>query len=656
MQQLWETMDHGRNKVFSILPEEFRRYWKAAREKTSSSIANIQFGHRKAVGKSDVLSKFFVGKLTIIGSYGCPPTRWSSGLQVMLEKVAGVALVIKLRAILLMEGDFNFFNKWTFGYRAMNELYRLDYIPQDQYSQGGSTAEDGRMDSRLTTDISRQLWHPMAIAAVDADQCYDRINHIIMSLVLLSVVGCAGLVAALLRPIQMMQFFQRTAWGDSSSYMGGRERTRPLHGLCQGNGAAPACWLMLSSLLMLCYKRQGFGSAILSPMSGVLIEFMGEMFVDDTDLIVMRPELRTVEEVCAEMQSAVWNWGTNLNATGGGLKGPKCYLWLIDYECVDGTWKYSVKVDWALSIPLPDGTSCLIDQKDSNEAMKMLGVWSCPEGLDATHLQGGVIEKMMTWINRTRNGHLPAKPAWISYKWKLWPGLQYGLATLCTRLAEVAGVLDKQQFEVLPLLGVNRNIRKQWRMIPRAFGGIGLFSLTDEQTIGWLNMFNQHFGLDSVLGKKFQASLEVLQLEIGCAGCPFDEDFGKLGGLATECWMKSFWERLHHYGFDLYVKWPRLENPWEGDRLLTPLFVSQGYSGVPLQRLNRCRIAVQAMFLSDLVSANGRNFLAFDPTVFKNFAPRTSKFAYPRESPTKEDWCTWYRFWKNFTTTGWTLD
>ena len=71
----------------------------------------------------------------VVGTYGCPPSQWSLGLQVILEKIAGVALVNKLRAILLMEGDFNFFNKWTFGHMAMNELYHLDYIPQDQYSQ-----------------------------------------------------------------------------------------------------------------------------------------------------------------------------------------------------------------------------------------------------------------------------------------------------------------------------------------------------------------------------------------------------------------------------------------------------------------------------------------------------------------------------------------
>jgi len=33
----------------------------------------------------------------------------------MLEKIAGIALVNKLRAILLMEADYNFHNKFLFG-------------------------------------------------------------------------------------------------------------------------------------------------------------------------------------------------------------------------------------------------------------------------------------------------------------------------------------------------------------------------------------------------------------------------------------------------------------------------------------------------------------------------------------------------------------
>ena len=655
MRRLWNSTEDFRSNVFEILPEHYDHYWRRAKERTSSSFANIHFGHWKAAVFSDTLKSFFAAKLTVIGTYGAPPSRWSSGLQVMLEKVAGVALVNKLRAILLMEGDFNFFNKWTFGHMAMNELYRLEFIPQDQYSQRGFTAEDARMDSRLTTDLSRQLRQPMAIAAVDADQCYDRINHIIMSLVLLAVVGSAGLVVALLRPIQTMRFFQRTAWGDSSSFMGGRSASRPLHGLCQGNGAAPACWLMLSSLLMHCYQRQGFGSKILSPISGKLIEFMGEMFVDDTDLIIMRPDLRTGREVYEELQSAAWNWGINLNSTGGGLKGPKCYWWLIDYEYTNGSWQYMAKVDWELVVPLPDGTSCIVDQVSCDTSMKMLGVWSCPSGIDNTHLKENVVGKLETWITRTRNGRLPSSLAWRSYLWKLWPGLRYGLATLGTPIDMLDTILGRQQFEVLPLLGVNRNIRRQWRTIPQAFGGVGLFNISIEQTIGWINMFLQHYGMDSTLGGKFRASMEALQLEIGCLGCPLETNYDRYGPLATPCWMKSFWERLSHFEFKLHVRYPSLELPREGDTPIVDFLFRAGFRGKRLIQLNRCRIALHAMLVSDLTSADGRCFLAAEPDRYCADWLRSSPYHFPREEPSAEDWTVWYGAWRSITTTGWIL-
>jgi hypothetical protein len=68
-----------------------------------------------------------------------------------------VSLVDKLRAILVMEGGFNFYNKCAFGHCGINNLYRIGYIPDDQYSQEESTAEDSKLDNRLTMDLSCQL-------------------------------------------------------------------------------------------------------------------------------------------------------------------------------------------------------------------------------------------------------------------------------------------------------------------------------------------------------------------------------------------------------------------------------------------------------------------------------------------------------------------
>jgi hypothetical protein len=143
-----------------------------------------------------------------------------------------------------------------FNHKAINKLYALGHVPGNQYSQKESTVEDAQMDNRLTMDISQQLQHPLATMAEDADKCYDRVNHIIMSFLLLAMVGTIGPIIAMLHPIQAIKFYQFTARRDSPTFMGGRGKDNPLQGLCQGNGASSACWLMISLLLMHCYQFQ----------------------------------------------------------------------------------------------------------------------------------------------------------------------------------------------------------------------------------------------------------------------------------------------------------------------------------------------------------------------------------------------------------------
>jgi hypothetical protein len=111
------------------------------------------------------------------------------------------------------------------------------------------------------------------------------------------------------------------------------------------------------------------------------------------------------------------------------------------------------------------------------------------------------------------------------------------------------------------LLGVNRNVKREWRTIHHAFGGIGLFSFAIEHTISMINMFIQHYGAGTRLAKKFMVLLEALQLELGCAGNPLWENFDEKDLLATECWMKYFWERLHHYCFEIRLIYPSLVMP-----------------------------------------------------------------------------------------------
>ncbi len=103
----------------------------------------------------------------------------------MLEKIAGVCLVEKLRVIQIHKADFNCFNHFIFIFcrAAMDTLTKNNYLPEEIFGQKGCTAEDAKFDNTLMVDLSRQARHPMTVVSVDAAYCYNRVNHIIMSLV-----------------------------------------------------------------------------------------------------------------------------------------------------------------------------------------------------------------------------------------------------------------------------------------------------------------------------------------------------------------------------------------------------------------------------------------------------------------------------------------
>ena len=120
-----------------------------------------------------------------------------------------------------MEADFNMHNKLIFGKRMLDQARANGIIPGEQYSEQQSTAEDGSWDKILQSDISRQFRLAMGIISADAANCYDRINHVIMALLFLAIGVPTGAIAAMLMSIQLMKFYLRTGWGESTRCIGG---------------------------------------------------------------------------------------------------------------------------------------------------------------------------------------------------------------------------------------------------------------------------------------------------------------------------------------------------------------------------------------------------------------------------------------------------
>ncbi len=87
---------------------DFQNYWQSAYESISSSISHLHFGHYKAASFDRNLSALHASKLSACARKGIPLARWGVGLKVLLKKTRGNNNIDKMRAICLLEGDFNY--------------------------------------------------------------------------------------------------------------------------------------------------------------------------------------------------------------------------------------------------------------------------------------------------------------------------------------------------------------------------------------------------------------------------------------------------------------------------------------------------------------------------------------------------------------------
>lgn len=634
-----------------ITGADYIKYWRRVKESTSSSPSGLHLGHYKACTHSSTLPDTFAKIMNITIRSGVHPLRWGTALQVLLEKVAGVCLVDKLRSIQLYEADLNWFMKFVFNDKAMEAMNESGYLPEEHFSQKESMAEDACLDKTLTMDISRQARHPMAVLSLDAAQCYDRVHPIMMSLVWLALLNHLPVVSIMLTILQSMKFHTRTGFGDSATFFGG-DPDKPACGLGQGSKAAPAAWIQISSMIVNAFKSEGFGAKIIDPITMAIAISIGCLYVDDTDIYVWDDLLTSSHSVWKRAQAAVDLWARLLMATGGAIKAEKSFWYLLDYEQVDGEWQLIRHHNYPLQVPSPNGPPAILQPRQPDDSERTLGVLHAPCGGNAAHFDM-LYRRLEKWVNDIKNGHLPSTMSWLSYEYQLWPGIQYALGTLSNDYNTAARCFGKLEFQLLPLLGVNRHIAKGRRHLHRTFGGVGLLSLPVEQVISRCNIFLQHYRTPSSLGKKIDITLHYLQLQVGYSGNPLLLDYTKWQHLATDSWIKALWESLHLFPIQLEMEYDDIPMPRQGDTTIMQFLHDITLTDTELARVNRCRNYLHLLFLSDITTADGTKLDA--DMIMGRRIPQRSKMKFPREEPSKLDWECWIKVWRAATRPDWKL-
>ncbi len=204
----------------TITPAQWQQYWKVVNKETLLSESGFYFKHYIVGCKLDLITHFHAARVTVTLAHAVQLERWSRSLSIMLEKTLGVTLVMKLRAILLMEADYNTTNN-VYGDRMIKNACGHHLMPEEIFSEKNCMADDNTLCKTLFYDITRQARVPAAIVLVNASNCYNRIAHAIASLIFQAFGVPLSAVETILGAIENMKFFLRMGFGDSKSFAGG---------------------------------------------------------------------------------------------------------------------------------------------------------------------------------------------------------------------------------------------------------------------------------------------------------------------------------------------------------------------------------------------------------------------------------------------------
>jgi hypothetical protein len=176
----------------------------------------------------------------------------------LLEKSQENNNIHKMRAIVLLEGDFHFYMKLIFAQGMMISAQDKGQIPIKYFAKKVSNCVNAVITKIMVCNKSRMHHHPTCIGGNDFGNCYDRSAHPPASIALQSWGVAQEPVPVLLLAMQTMRVFLYTGFGESTESYGGFGEDRTL-GLGQGNAAAGPVFLALSSLIVNAYLCEGNG-------------------------------------------------------------------------------------------------------------------------------------------------------------------------------------------------------------------------------------------------------------------------------------------------------------------------------------------------------------------------------------------------------------
>ena len=629
--------------------KNYIKRWKSRREKTSSSQSGRHFGHYKVQHKlRQQHQDIFAGMANIPYRTGYSVQRWRKVIDVLIMKDQNNFAVHRTRPIPLVEADMNE-NSKRMARDAMVAAEMYDLIANEQYgSRFYRSAIHLATNKRLIYDISRQMKKALAVCSNDARSCYDRIVHVAAYLALRRLGIPKPMIISMLHTIQMMEHSVRTSFGDSKETYGGAAWRLPPHSNIQGKGDSPMTWAAISTVLFLAIQEKNYGGVFRAPITKLLTTLAGFAFVDDTDLLqTMHHSTDTIEHIVQELQGSLDVWQGTLNTTGGALdcKDPnKSYWYAVDYEWnAAGRWKYcAYNEDLKLMMYDDVGTKIEVPHCHTDEAHRTLGVMLAPD--DNNTLQVSRMKDIaLKFGDNVRVGFIRGFDIFHALNSTVMRSLVYALPAVTLTEEECTSIMAPILKNVLNKLQIVTTIKRDVLYGPTTYQGMGLSNLYTLMGAIHCTLLVQFYRTDTDLGHLLQTSYENMRMELGMPGCPFSYDYERYAGCVTHSWMKHLWLFCHTKKVELRRACLPFRHKRKHDKNLMQYFTNNGLHGYKLASINRCRLYLKVVLLSDITTGDG---MYIDQSIYDGNANQCLSDIYDwpdQGKPGKLDWNEWKR-------------
>jgi hypothetical protein len=628
-----------------INADQLKSCYKAMSEHTSSSPSGRHLGHYKAAILSDPIASIHSIMMSIPLTAGFSPTRWRHIVDVMLPKKVGDYRIHRLRIVALQESDFNQANRLAIGRPLQRLVESTNLAPDMQHgSRASKRCHSAVLNKQLTFEIHRYAKKPLAYIENDAVGCYDRIINPLV-LIFLRILGLhPSTVSSLAKTWEQSYHRIKTAYGISDEIYSNSAETL-LFGPGQGSTIGPFLWLLCFILIFLSLTKDTPAIHLSAVDSSRPTKYVGEGFVDDTGLGTNQQTQS--ESLIENVERLAQQWEKLLYSTGGALNLSKCFWFQMSWSWKGGKAGLdSVRNTPGVLYLTSEGelhTKVKIPRIEPTSSFRTLGVHLSPSGSNKGAL-AVMTSFILDYCTTIKGSHLSRQDALMSYIQYLLPKLRFQPPVLSLTKHQCDKLISPIYMALLPKLHVNRNTSRTIIFGPERLGGLSLPHIYVVTNIDKLQLFLGHLRVKDRTGDLIHIDLSYLQLLSGSGTFVLNQDPSKCNWIEPG-WIHSLWMFTSQHSLTFYYPGQWLPTQArKNDKFLMELFMKLQSNNKDMEILNRCRLFLQVITLSDITNAEGDRIIK-EAKKGRPLGSRPSSLLWPNQgSPSQADWKVWSHY------------